>query len=794
MTDNFIRDYIRSSIHIVSILPDAFEPEHAPRGKWFGDDWQGATDWAAAENAAGRNVYWTLNFVSPGLNKKPKKTDIIGVRGFGVDIDPPKDVPTWDKHAAHADLIARGQPSYAIDTGRGVQGVWLTTVTTETHDTVETVNRGLSAGFNGDHTHNVDRLFRLPGFINYGDAKKRAAGYVPTLATLATPFSGRTFVASDILPYFPAPAAPVAVAAAMTDTPREGWTLGDKSDDEILAMALRSRGGMGAMFGEKATFADLWHGDAATLAKFFPSDSGDEFNRSVADAALCAHLAFWWGANPAAIDRMFRRSGLMRDKWAQREDYRNSTAGKAASQCINVYSVPAPDKAVKAVELPGVTVEQTGISGEFLTIHEQKEYFKGCVYVADLGEVLTPSGAFLKPNAFNVMYGGHNFEFGTESVEKKAFVAFTENRLHKFPKVQQTMFEPDLPFAHIDPHRSAVNVYKPDPSVVSEPGDVSPFLQHLSRMLPDERDRRILLTWMASLVQNPGVKFQWAPFLQGSQGNGKSMIGQILKRAVGPLYVHEPFSDDLANKFNDWQDNKVLIIVEELALGEKLETDNNLKTWITQDMIEMQAKGGKKMMRPNKANWIIFSNYQNGLVFTAGGRRYAPFFTAQQTAEDIERDGMGGNYFPFMWEWLRRGGYAFMTHFLQTYQCDPEFDPAGTLAGAARAPETSSTLAAIGASMGRFEMELLEMVESGAQGFRNGWISGTKLRELEEKLRLRMSPVKRKAALESLGYVPWGRSSQVIMGEGGTKPTLYVKRGGEGMSVTDFIAAQGYPA
>src|SRR5690606_16637471 len=106
---------------------------------------------------------------------------------------------------------------------------------------------------------------------------------------------------------------------------------------------------------------------------------------------------------------------------------------------------------------------------------------------------------------------------------------------------------------------------------------------------------------------------------------------QILKRAVGTIYTHEPFSDDLANKFNDWQDNKILIIVEELSLGEKLETDNNLKTWITQDMIEMQAKGGKKAMRPNKANWIIFSNYQNGLVFTAGGRRYAPFFTAQQS-------------------------------------------------------------------------------------------------------------------------------------------------------------------
>lgn len=769
---------------MVSILPDNDDPEFAPRGKWFGEDWEAATQWAGAENGVGRNVYWTLNLVSPGLNKKPKKTDIIGIRGFGVDIDPPKGDMSWSAEATLSDLVSRGQPSYAIFTGRGVQGVWLTTDTAVSHEAVETVNRGLSAGFKGDSTHNVDRLFRLPGFINHGDSKKRAAGYVPSPATLAIPFSGKTYDAPYLAQYFPAPAAPVAVAEALVDQYDERWTLGDKSDDEIIKIMLSERPNLAASFGQGVTVRDLWEGKT----EGYPG-------QSEADMALIGKLAFYFGRNAAKIEEIFGRSALgKRDKWTSRPDYRKNTIAKVVSTTTNVYSVPPRDAATTPDTLPGVTTEEPVPGAEFLTIYEQKEHFKGCVYVADLNEVLTPSGSFMKPSTFNAMYGGHNFEFGTEAVEKKAFVAFTENRLYKFPKVQTTMFEPDMEFGYISHNRSAVNVYRADPSVVSEPGDVSPFLQHLARMLPDERDRRILLTWMASLVQNPGVKFQWAPFLQGSQGNGKSMIGQILKRAVGPLHTHEPFSDDLANKFNDWQDNKCLIIVEELSLGEKLETDNNLKTWITQDMIEMQAKGGKKMMRPNKANWVIFSNYQNGLVFTAGGRRYAPFFTAQQTAEDIERDGMGGNYFPFMWEWLRRGGYAYMTHFLQTYQCDPEFDPAGTMAGAARAPETSSTMAAIGASMGRFEMELLEMIESGAQGFRNGWVSGTKLRELEEKLRLRMSPAKRKSALEALGYVSWGRSTQVVMGEGGTKPTLYCRKELSAAGVQDFVTAQGYPA
>lgn len=794
----FFRDYLAPSggIHVVSILPDAFDPADAVKGKHFGTDYEGASAWCLAENAAGRNVYWTANVVRPDLHKKPTKADITAIRVAHVDIDPPKDNPAWDKQAALVDLQNRGAPSVIISSGAGWQALWWLNEATDA-ETVEQVNRGLAAAFNADHCWNVDRLLRVPGggLINWPDKRKQSLGRVPVATALQQPFNGAAYSPAQLLATFPAPVAPATIVTALPDGPRDDYT-GPADDDELIRMMLRSRGGMGAMFGEKATVADLWEADPAVMAKFFPSDSGDDFNRSSADAALLAHLTFWTGNDPARIDRLFRRSGLMRDKW-NRESYRVMSIGKAVAACVNVYSREPdtnhvePSRSVNVTSLPGVTAEP---SGEFLTIHEQKEYFKGCVFVADLNEVLTPSGAFMKPATFNAMYGGHSFELGTDKAESKAFVAFTESRLHKFPKVQQTMFEPNMPFAHIDTHRSAVNVYKPDPSVKSEPGDVTPFLQHLERMLPDERDRRILLTWMASLVQNPGVKFQWAPFLQGSQGNGKSMIGQILKRAVGTIYTHEPFSDDLANKFNDWQDNKVLIIVEELSLGEKLETDNNLKTWITQDMIEMQAKGGKKAMRPNKANWIIFSNYQNGLVFTAGGRRYAPFFTAQQSAEDIERAGMGGNYFPFMWEWLRRGGYAFMTHFLKTYECDPEFDPAGTLAGAARAPDTSSTMAAIGASMGRFEMELLEMVESGAPGFRNGWVSGTKLRELEDKLRLRMSAVRRKAALESLGYVPWGRSTQMIMSEGGAKPVLYVKKGLETASLQHFLESQGYAA
>jgi primase-polymerase (primpol)-like protein len=57
--------------------------------------------------------------------------------------------------------------------------------------------------------------------------------------------------------------------------------------------------------------------------------SGDRAGRgrSEADMALCAHLA-WYSKDPDQIDRLFRRSGLMRDKWDERHFADGRTYGE----------------------------------------------------------------------------------------------------------------------------------------------------------------------------------------------------------------------------------------------------------------------------------------------------------------------------------------------------------------------------------------------------------------------------------------------------------------------------------
>ena len=94
----------------------------------------------------------------------------------------------------------------------------------------------------------------------------------------------------------------------------------DLSDQQLIDAALRARSG--------ARFARLWAGRTEEY-------NGDD---SSADMALVNDLTFWCGPDPDRIDRMFRQSGLCREKWTEREDYRDRTIGRAPDSCRNFYT------------------------------------------------------------------------------------------------------------------------------------------------------------------------------------------------------------------------------------------------------------------------------------------------------------------------------------------------------------------------------------------------------------------------------------------------------------------------
>lgn len=557
---------------------------------------------------------------------------------------------------------------------------------------------------------------------------------------------------------------------------------GPTDDDALIGMMLRSNGGTGAIFGQKATVRQLWNADAAVLARQYPAfDGGGGFDHSSADAALMSHLAFWTGKDMPRMDRLFRRSALMRPKYQTRADYRRDTVQNAARLCTTVY-----DRLAAAP----VAVATAGGGEVYLTVAEMRTYFAECIYIRDSHRVLVPDGKMLKPEQFNAAFGGHIFQMmpdGTKPTDE-AFKALTQCKATRFPQAIRPTFRPDLPPRTILEDGS-VNTYIP-PNVPMLEGDVSRFLDLMRRLLPDDNDRAILLAYMAAVVQHPGVKFQWAPVLQGCEGNGKTLLFGTVAYAVGEQYATYPNARQIASQFNSWIEGKVFSLIEEFHMEGRREILDALKPLITNVKIDVEGKGQDKRKGENRSNFAFCTNFQDAVLKSRNDRRYAIFFTAQQCVGDLVRDGMDGNYFPDLWAWLRTGGYQAVAHFLANYAIPPALDPAGACH---RAPETTSTDASIAESLGVIEQEILEAAENNTVGFRGGWVSSWALDKLVRDLNMRIGPKRIPRILASIGYERFGRASKQILQEDGKKPVLYKKPGvPDGFGA--YETAQHYPA
>jgi len=563
---------------------------------------------------------------------------------------------------------------------------------------------------------------------------------------------------------------------------------GPEDDDELLEMMLRSKSASG-VFGSGITVADLWNGDEAKLGGRWPDDHGGRsYDASSADAALAQHLAFWTGKDPERMDRLMRRSELYREKWDERPDYLPRTVQGACEGQKSVLQRQEGVKAERPTDAPGATEPLVRVGYQFLSVEQQVHYFAGCVYVKDQHRVLTPDGDLLKSEQFRATYGGYVFalDHEHEKTTRSAWEAFTESLAVTYPMADSTIFLPqEAPGKLVDwGGKRCVNSYFPV-AVHTRAGDPSPVLDHLCRLLPNQRDRDILLAYAAACVQHKGCKFQWAPLLQGVQGNGKTLLTRCVAKAIGDRHCHFPRASELSNKFNSWIQEKIFIGVEDVYVSQsKQEVIEELKPMITNTEQPVEKKGVDQVNAHVVANFILNSNHKDAIRKTREDRRFAPFFTAQQELEDLETAGMNGNYFPDLYDWLYKGGYEIMAHYLQTYEVPAELNPAVEHGGLMhRAPETSSTSEALQIGQGAAEQEIQEAIDTGRPGFCGGWVSSMALDRLLDAIGYaRKIPVnKRREILTGMGY-DWhpaltnGRVNNPVQPDNG-KTRLFIRKG-----------------
>lgn len=612
-----------------------------------------------------------------------------------------------------------------------------------------------------------------------------------------------------------------------TSTPVSAWR-GPMDDRELLQRALRAYG-IKSRLGTGAAFVDLWYAQVEVLSRAFPSPSGQPWDGSSADQALANHLAFWTGNDCERMVRMMRGSALARPKW-DRPDYLPRTILEACSKQTEWYTEPTlahdsetskegsapgvsdqgvggsdsvqpiPSIAAPAVPLPPADMASPALSvipppplptkiatlqpseipapGAFLTISMMKQVFAGYCYVKDIHQIQHPDGSSSAKDRFDALYGGRQWAMTVDGQKpgKSAWDAYLNNELHEFDRAETQCFLPNEPTGLIrwNEGRREINCYK-SADIRRVQGDPSPLILHLQKLLP--HDWELMLYTMAGRVQFIGTKFTWAPFLQGTKGNGKTLLGKILEYAIGPRYVHWPKSDQVDEKFNSVFTTKLLLIVDELPKN-GYDIEPVLNTLVTATRLETRPMYAEKIMKDVCFNLWFISNYQGSLQCDPDQRRYAPFFCAQQHKKDLLRDGLTPEYFIRFRQWLETDGYAICAEYLRTLQIPEHLTPTH----AVRAPETSSTHIAYAASRGPAEQEIYHAIEQRVEGFRNGWINSNAV----DMLLVRVGKDKviprnaREALIESAGYVPHpslsGGLCDIALPDG-TRPRLYISEG-----------------
>lgn len=211
----------------------------------------------------------------------------------------------------------------------------------------------------------------------------------------------------------------------------------------------------------------------------------------------------------------------------------------------------------------------------------------------------------------------------------------------------------------------------------SEEAAMRRILEHIKRILPDPREAHLFTDWLAHNVKYPGRKIRWSPFMFGTPGAGKSFFHNLLAAAMGPDNVRPLAAETLIKSpFNEWANGSAIVTIEEIKVPDTSarETDSKLKPLITNDTVEIHPKRAKSYPVINVTNYLLFSNYADGLPLTEDDRRYMALKAAPSRAETVALSESG--YFVELFGALEKNSGAVRKLLLEWEFC-PEFDPNG---------------------------------------------------------------------------------------------------------------------
>ena len=308
---------------------------------------------------------------------------------------------------------------------------------------------------------------------------------------------------------------------------------------------------------------------------------------------------------------------------------------RALSKRLELFDAKLPIGAVRQMVTPPAAVT---------TSDTPPDWFAGFCYVKSSDKYFNVnSGGTYSAEGFRTeftRYMPHRSNGGKEDP-----VIYARERWN-IVTVDDLMYHPqqDVFFNHAG--RQYANTFNPN----SMPAPAAPtvhcaaaiqaFQDHLY-MLCGQRDWLyfLLLQWLAHNVQRPGHKIRWSPLIKGVQGDGKSIVGDLIFAAMGESNVKITSPSNISNKggFTDWATGKAINFIEEIRLEgkEKHALYNAMKLFVGDTRADVNRKGkasGDTM--PNVMNHWANSNYGDAIPVDPRERRWLIIFSPYNNIDE----------------------------------------------------------------------------------------------------------------------------------------------------------------
>lgn len=255
-------------------------------------------------------------------------------------------------------------------------------------------------------------------------------------------------------------------------------------------------------------------------------------------------------------------------------------------------------------------------------------------------------------NGAVLTYAGFNAEYGRlmPTKDSGAIENAAEWALHRWMMrtVQKVAYRPDQgPYFSWDglDHANTYNANSiPAVLPLSAAGyaGIVAMTTHLFDMCGRRQDVFYnMLWWLAHNVQKPGVKIRWSPILKGTPGDGKTLMTNVLRAAMGHRNVGVTGNATLtaSGGFNDWALRAAVNIIEEIMLTGKVRHQlyNAMKEFISNNQININSKGAKTYDAYNCTNHWANTNHNDAIPLETEDRRWFVIFTPWSSLPDMQR-------------------------------------------------------------------------------------------------------------------------------------------------------------